>query len=143
LCGNSGSKCTANTRKTIDYRYGACDYANQTLSGRRIRLPEPKPWISSALRETCQHCTCVRINLEKPIAPAGRLLIRFPGYSPTAIVQLRSQIASWLAARPRLYISGGKSGSARSWFARRIQLALGAGAMEAFVPVNCGAIPLS
>ncbi|MEH6498061.1 MAG: sigma-54 dependent transcriptional regulator [Pseudoalteromonas distincta] len=115
--------------------YGSLDTAINALKAGAFDFLT-KPVDLKRLRELVS--TALRLNQsEKPIAPqddADPIL----GISPP-IVQLRSQIAKLARSQAPLYISG-ESGSGKELVARRIHT-LGARAMEAFVPVNCGAIP--
>jgi two-component system response regulator PilR (NtrC family) len=96
-----------------------------------------KPIELKALRELVKHALKLEPRAKEPSGhKAGRDLI---GHSP-AILQLRAQVEKLARSQAPVFIHG-ESGTGKEVIARLIH-ALGPRASGAFIPVNCGAIPV-
>lgn len=102
---------------------GAFDFLTKPVDLRRLR-----ELVSNALS----------LSQVQQASEPGQAADPILGVSPP-IVQLRAQIGKLARSQAPLYISG-ESGSGKELVARRIH-ALGARADQAFIAVNCGAIP--
>ncbi|MBI1904955.1 MAG: sigma-54-dependent Fis family transcriptional regulator [Rhodocyclales bacterium] len=96
-----------------------------------------KPIELKALRELVKHALKLEPRAKEAAGhKAGRDLI---GHSP-AILQLRAQVEKLARSQAPVFIHG-ESGTGKEVIARLIH-ALGPRASGAFIPVNCGAIPV-